>query len=157
MRFGYFILAVFAVAILAVSIFTTDRLTRFCLYTPLKVLVISLGLSALLWGLSGIIFENLFIDTYFDVRGKDLFWYPFFLCFCCSMASYSIFLCKLSFVRQSGFLTFCSFFLFPLLVSYLIVVPQFSVPQYILQYFYYSLAFVIPQTYFYITFRKKEY
>lgn len=141
---------------LVVSIFTTDRLTRFCLYTPLKVLVISLGIVALLWVASGYLFDGTGAGVYFEVKGKDLFLYPFFLCFLCSMASYSIFLCKMREVRGSRLLSFLCFMVLPLAIAGIFIFSQYDSGIRLLQTIYYSIAFVIPQGYFYVFFLRKQ-
>ena len=141
---------------LAVSIFTTDRLTRFCLYTPLKVLVISLCIVTLLWVASDFLFIGTDVQTYFEVKGKDLFLYPYFICFLCSIASYSIFLCKIREIRSSKLLSFLCFLILPLAIAGLFVFTQGQTGVRCLQTIYYSIAFIIPQCYFYASFRRKQ-
>jgi len=150
-----------AIAILVVfgfvlNLFISDRLTRFCLYTPLKVLIVSLLFSSLLWGISGFIFNNESLSLYIEWKNKDLFLYPFFVSFICSMSSYSIFLCKINLIRNNHLYIFASFFIVPLLISYIILSHQdeflFQIPQTL----YYSLAFILPQSYYYREFIVKS-
>lgn len=144
------------IAGLLTSLFSTNRLTRFCLYTPLKVLLISLVLSLILWLISNSLFDDIDIKQYMDVNNKDLFFYPFFVCFSCAISSYSIFLCKINSVRDNFLLSFISFFPLPLFMAFLIVSPQIQSREYYMQTAYYSLAFILPQIYFFIDFSRKN-
>lgn len=141
---------------LLVSTFSTNKLTRFCLYTPLKVLITSIGIAAFLWIISSFLFESSITKYYFEVNGKDLFLYPFFVCFSCAMASYSIFLCKIYAVRNNRSMSFCSFFIIPLLVVSIFISTQDTSDGVLPQTIYYYIAFIIPQSYFYTSFLRKQ-
>lgn len=155
MKVRLIIIAVLLIVGLLTSLFSTNKLTRFCLYTPLKVLLISLGLALILWIVSGSIFNGVDMKQYMNVDNKELFFYPFFVCFSCALASYSIFLCKISSVRENFLLSFISFLFLPLFIAFWIVSPQIPSKEYYMQTAYYSLAFILPQTYFFIDFWKK--
>lgn len=141
---------------LLTSLFSTNKLTRFCLYTPLKVLLISLGLALILWLVSARVFDGIDMKQYMDIDNKDLFFYPFFVCFSCAMASFSIFFCKISSVRDNFLLSFICFFFLPLFIAFWIVSPQIHSKEYYMQTTYYSLAFILPQAYFFIDFWRKN-
>lgn len=152
MRLGYFILVMMSVFIFVVSLFTTNRLIRFCIYTPLKVLLASLIINVFLWLAANSVFGTEDIVPYFHISGRDLIPYPFFVCVACSISSYTIFLCCIESVRKSKFHTFCSFFIYPLIIAFLTVATQYNIEGHLLQTAYYSLAFIIPQSYFYRSF-----
>lgn len=156
MKVRFLIMAILMIAGLLVSIFATNKLTRFCLYTPLKVLLVGLGVTVILWAVSGAVFENMDIKGYFEMKGKDLFFYPFFVCVSCCIASYTIFLCKMPGVRHNDLLSFCSFFVFPLLIAWTIVGTQGDSGVELWQTTYYSIGFVLPQIYFFADFLKKR-
>ncbi len=156
MKVRLIIIAILLITGLLTSLFSTNKLTRFCLYTPLKVLLISLGLALILWIVSGGIFDGLDTKQYMNVDNKELFFYPFFVCFSCAIASYSIFLCKINAVRDNFLLSFISFLLLPLFMAFWIVSPQSPSKEYYVQTAYYSLAFILPQAYFFIDFRQKS-
>lgn len=156
MRVRFLIMAVLLIAGLLTSLFATNKLTRFCLYTPLKVLLVGLVLSLLLWFLSDYVFTGADVKKYMGVNNKDLFFYPFFVCFSCALASYSIFFCKIRYVRDSWFLSFCCFFILPLFLSFWIVSPQIQSKEYYMQTACYAIAFLLPQIYFYIDFCRQN-
>lgn len=156
MRVRLAIVAILLIAGLLISLFSKNKLTRFCLHTPLKVLLISLTISLPLWIISGYIFKDSDIKQYMDVNNKDLFFYPFFICFSCAIASYSIFLSKIRSVRKNFLLSFISFLPLPLLISFFLVSSQLESSEYYLQTAYYSLAFILPQTYFFVYFWRRE-
>lgn len=156
MKVRFFLMAILLIAGLLISLFSTNKLTRFCLYTPLKVLLVSLAISLMLWLMSGKIFNDADIKLYMDVNNKDLFFYPFFICFSYCLASYSIFFCKISSVRKNFFLSFASFILLPLLIGFWVVSPQVQSMEYYIQTAYYSLAFVVPQIYSFVYFWRQN-
>lgn len=155
MRVRFFIMAFIMLVGFLISVFATDRLTRFCLYTPLKVLLISLGIAAILWGVSDWFFEGVGLKGYFEVKGKDLFFYPFFVCFSCALSSYTIFLCKVRRVRDNNFSIFCCFFVLPVLLALTIIATQSDSGLQAVT-FYYMVAFLIPQSYFFLDFLRKN-
>ncbi|MDL2215257.1 hypothetical protein LJC00_03620 [Dysgonomonas sp. OttesenSCG-928-M03] len=154
MKVRFIIIAILMIVGLVISIFATNRLTRFCLYTPIKVLIVSSGIAMILWAISDFVFENIDVKGYFELKGKDLFFYPLFVCFSCCIASYTIFLCKLKSVRESNIFSFCSFFVFPLMIAWAIIGTQSETNIDLIQTIYYCLAFIVPQTYFYIEYTK---
>lgn len=155
MKIIIIIISVVIVSGLLVGTFSTDKLTRFCLFTPLKVLIVSFALTALLWVISGFVFEDTVSGIYFEVRRKDLFFYPFFICIMYALASYSIFLCKVPVVRNNRSLTFLSFFIIPL-VFVLILSFRNGADTQVLHTLYFYIAFAIPQSYFYNSFLNKQ-
>lgn len=154
MRLGYFILVMLSIFIFVVSLFTTNRLVRFCMYTPLKVFLAALIIAVALWLGASSVFKVEDIAPYLNISERDLIPYPLFICIICSISSYTIFLCCIESVRQSKFQTFCSFFIYPLAITFLTVVTQYDIEGHLLQTAYYSLAFVIPQIYFYQNFKQ---
>lgn len=154
MRLGYFILIMLSIFIFVVSLFTTNRLVRFCMYTPLKVLLAALVIGVFLWLAVNSVFNVEEVIPYLHISGRDLIPYPFFVCLICSMSSYTIFLCCIESVRVSKFHTFCSFFVYPLVIAFLTIVTQYDMEGHFLQTAYYSLAFIVPQIYFYYSFRR---
>lgn len=156
MRASLTIIAILLLAGLLTSLFSKNKLTRFCLYTPLIVLLLSLAISLVLWFISDNIFKNPDAKLYMDINNKELFFYPFFVCFSCAVASYSIFLCKIHVVRQNFLLSFISFFPLPLLIAFFFLSSQFTSDEYYIQTAYYSLAFILPQAYFFIFFWRKK-
>lgn len=156
MKVRFFILAILMIAGLLTSLFSTNRLTRFCLYTPIKVLLLSLATAVMLWFVSDSVFDDVNAMDYMDVDNKELFFYPFFVCFSCVISSYTIFLSKIRLVRTSFVLSFICFLLLPLFLALLAVLPQVEVQGYYIQTAYYSLAFIFPQAYFFIDFWQKS-
>lgn len=156
MRIYFIIISILLIAGMLASLLSTNKLTRFCLYTPLKVFLISLGLALILWSVSDKIFGEAEIKEYVNIDNKDLFFYPFFICFSCAVVSYSIFLCKIRVVRKSFFLSFLSFFFLPLFFLFLNISDQGVSKEYYVQTVFYSLSFILPQVYFFIDFRKKN-
>lgn len=149
-------IAILLLAGLLTSLFSKNKLTRFCLHTPLLVLVLALAISLILWFISDNICKNPNTKLYMDINNKELFFYPFFVCFSCAVASYSIFLCKIRAVRENFLLSFISFFPLPLLIAFFFLSSQFTSDEHYIQTAYYSLAFILPQTYFFILFRRKK-
>lgn len=156
MRLRFIVMAILLILGLLTSLFSTNKLTRFCLYTPLKVLLISLVIVLILWFVSDDIFVGNNMKQYMDIGDKELFFYPFFVCFNCSIASYSIFLCKINVIRGSFLLSLVCFLLLPLFIAILIVLPQLQSKEYYIQTAYYLLAFVLPQIYFFSDFWRKN-
>lgn len=154
MRFILILTAICIIAGLLAGKYSTDKLTRFCLFTPVKVLFLSMIFALLLWMVSDHFFKDVFTKAYFVINGKELLFYPLFVSFLYSVSSYCIFFCKIKTVRYNNYLSFSCFFVVPFIIVNLFIRNQAGISH--LQSLYYFLAFLIPQFYYYAYFLRKQ-
>ncbi len=129
-----------------------EKLGYFCQYTPLKVMLISIVLSCLL-AIGIEIYDtgtfNVAIFSFMSFMGFAS------ISFVLSILSFSIYFNMFKRVRESGLLSFLSFFL-PIPVLYISVVALgiYSIDfDSVVAGILIALPFLIPQTYFFIRFR----
>lgn len=153
MRFGYFILTMLLTIIFVVSFFATNRLVRFCLYTPLKVLLASVVINSFLW--VGSYFLNQEAAHSLSHHSiQNLISYSTFTSMVYTISSYSIFLCCTESVRTNKFLLFCSFFVYPITITTLSILLRHSTQDYPTETICCFVSLIVPQIYFYLNFRK---
>lgn len=143
------------------------KLHKFCVYTPLKALLFSIIISVLVF----IIYSTFFMRelTREEIEGRhgegdfsNLLIYGGCMMYSifCSVCSYTICLNLYKRVRENTFLSFITFF------SPLIILPLISLLLWIadsrnndglllLAFMLFAIPFLIPQTYYYIRFRKR--
>lgn len=133
------------------------RLDKFCFFTPIKVLGISLVISLII----GIICEFVYPSKptqYGEATWGGMWLGAIFFLYSalCSIASYSICLNMYRTIRNNFFLSLLSFFL-PLIILPLIALVAWNVQEVIrtLGYILFTTPFIITQIYFFIKFRKQ--
>lgn len=133
-----------------------NKLGYFCQYTPLKVMLISVLLSCLL----AIGIEIADTGTFVGASFTMIFFLAFVsINFILSLMSFSIYFNIYKKVRESIFLSFLSFYLPVILVILaLTIIDPNMVLYHLNRDILYSILiispFLIPQTYFFIRFRK---
>lgn len=130
-----------------------SKLKKFCIYTPLKVLLVSLILSFILSYLYMKRIEGTndglaIVAVYLMVTYSII----------CSLASYSILLNLYRRIRNNVVLSLLSFYL-PIIVTMIIMFTNYIYHRTEISIFVmwliYSIPFIIPQTYFFIRFRQE--
>ncbi|MDR2956235.1 MAG: hypothetical protein LBV43_14265 [Prevotella sp.] len=127
------------------------KLKKFCVYTPLRVLLISLILSSIL----AVIYLKRIEGTRDGLAGL----YPYVMMavtIVCCLLSYTVLLNLIEKVRNSFFLSFLTFY-FPVLLFSVILLITF-IGDYRVMIFLWLfpfLPFILPQTYYFIRFRQK--
>lgn len=133
------------------------RLDKFCLFTPMKVLGISLGISLII----GIVCVFLYPSKptqHGEVTYGGMWLGLIFFLFSalCSVSSYSICLNMYRTIRNNFLLSLLSFFL-PILLLPIIALVVWNVQESkrALGYTFFTIPFIIAQIYFFIKFRKQ--
>ena len=159
MSFQQIVILIIVLFLVVVAFFFRGNLLRFCILTPIKNLILCILLSAILWALSTTFVSYDDWHTKFEPGNIEMFVYPFIINITCCMVSFSIIVNLIRKVRDNVWLSLMSFFLLPILVVlYYIVVPYTDSDKQVTSFtaflpVFYSLAFFIPQIYFFFRFR----
>lgn len=139
------------------------KLDKFCLFTPMKVFGVSIIISLLVFAIYSLFFmRELTMEEIRGRHGEGDFSNLLILGGCiiysifCSICSYTIYLNLYNTVRENIWLSLLTFYS-PMLILPLLALLVWSANDGLLalRFMFFAIPFLIPQTYYFIRFRKR--